>query len=52
MTIETCYKRLELAKASEDKEQIDFWEARIANKIARHAKYNTPKEETKSKKGK
>lgn len=36
MTIETCKKRLELAKTDKEKE---FWTKRIARKIARFPKY-------------
>lgn len=36
MTIETCKKRLELAKTDEERK---FWEARIARKVARFPKY-------------
>ena len=36
MTLETCKKRLELAKT--DAERL-FWEERIARKIAKFSKY-------------
>jgi hypothetical protein len=38
MTLETCYKQLEVAKASKDAEVIAFWEARIERK-KKEAKY-------------
>ena len=39
MTLDTCYKRLEIAKKANDKDKIDFWEKRIKGKIAKYPKY-------------
>jgi hypothetical protein len=35
MTIETCLKRLEIAKSRGDQKEIEFWEERIKRKLER-----------------
>ena len=47
MTIDTCYKRLELAKKYNNSEEIKIWEARIILKGGVIAPKEVPKEEVK-----
>lgn len=39
MTLETCKKRLELARERGNKEEEEFWKQRIIRKASKHAKY-------------
>jgi len=46
MTLQTCYKRLEIAKASNNQKQVKLWEERIKRKESKYKEteiYDVPK---------
>lgn len=48
MTLQTCYKRLEIAESRDDEKEIEFWKKRIEHLIPKYKAMGRPIPEQKT----